>query len=117
MTMYPIVGSKYRPPAESILSILPLGQELELIPEPDNEHDPNAIAVWIDGSAITTTMDSSEVEALFAGHGITVFRLVSENWHLGYIPRRVAAQIHLDGPLRAKLCFGGRGGHMVEFEL
>jgi len=117
MPIHPIVGAHYRPPAKAILSILPIGQELELIPEPYNEHDENAIAVWVDGNSITTNLELQEVEDRLHAYGFRVDQNVSESWHLGYIPREVAKDIHLDGPLRAKFCVGASGGPRVEFEL
>ena len=115
--IYPIVGSKYRPPAQAILSVIPVGQELELIPEPDNEHDPNAIAVWIDGGAMTTQMEIDEVRAKFQGYGESIENITVQSWHLGYIPREIAATIHLDGPIRGRFTIGSNGGPRAEFEL
>jgi hypothetical protein len=117
MTIHPIVGSKYRPPASTILSILPVGQELELVPEPGNEFDENAIAVWIDGSAINTNLELEVVESKFQEAGYTTDTIVSDSWHLGYIPKEVAAGIHLDGPIRGKFCVGSNGGPRIEFQL
>lgn len=123
MPIHPIVGAHYRPPAKAILSILPIGQELELIPDPYGENtgnfhdDPNAIAVWIDGSSINTNLELQEVEEKLHAYGFSTDQIVSESWHLGYIPREVAKDIHLDGPLRAKFCVGGNGGPRVEFSL
>ena len=44
------------------------GQPLELVPEPDNPHDPNAIAVWNAGRSL----------------------------HVGYLPREYAAKLAKD---------------------
>ncbi len=123
MPIHPIVGAHYRPPAKAILSILPVGQELELMSDPYGENtgtshdDPNAIAVWVDGNAITTNTSLQEVEERLQSYGFNTDQIVSESWHLGYIPREVAKDIHLDGPLRAKFCVGASGGPRVEFEL
>jgi hypothetical protein len=113
--IHPIVGSHYRPPAKAILSILPLGQELLLIPEPENEHDPNAIAVWIEGQKITTNMDMDEVEIIFSRHGLSIEEIISRSWHLGYIPREIAKDLALSGPTSGTLCFGANGGPRIEF--
>jgi HIRAN domain len=40
-----VAGVSYRPDALQDDSFAP-GRRLALVPEPDNEHDPNAIAVW-----------------------------------------------------------------------
>jgi hypothetical protein len=41
----PVAGVSYRPEALDDESFDP-GRRLALVPEPDNEHDPNAIGVW-----------------------------------------------------------------------
>jgi hypothetical protein len=41
----PVAGVTFRPEALPDRSFDP-GQRLTLVPEPDNEHDPNAVAVW-----------------------------------------------------------------------
>lgn len=41
----PVAGVSFRPESLGDPSFEP-GQGLALVPEPDNEHDPNAVAVW-----------------------------------------------------------------------
>ena len=41
----PVAGVSFRPEAVADGSFDP-GQRLALVPEPENEHDPNAVAVW-----------------------------------------------------------------------
>jgi hypothetical protein len=41
----PVAGVSYRPEALTDASFDP-GRPLSLVPEPENEHDPNAIAIW-----------------------------------------------------------------------
>jgi hypothetical protein len=41
----PAAGVSYRPEALADQSFDP-GRRLALVPEPDNEHDPNAVAIW-----------------------------------------------------------------------
>ena len=41
----PVVGTSYRGDALEDDAFAP-GKEVALVPEPENEHDPNAIAVW-----------------------------------------------------------------------
>jgi hypothetical protein len=41
----PVAGVTFRPDALPDPSFDP-GRRLALVPEPDNEHDPNAVAVW-----------------------------------------------------------------------
>lgn len=44
---FPLVGMKFRRPADTIVSLLPPETPLFLRREPTNEHDPNAIQVWV----------------------------------------------------------------------
>jgi hypothetical protein len=62
----PVAGVSFRPEAVADASFDP-GGRLALVPEPDNEHDPNAVAVWNAGRSLQA----------------------------GYVPRDVAAE--LDG--------------------
>ena len=41
----PVAGVSFRPDAVDDASFDP-GRRLALVPEPDNEHDPNAVGVW-----------------------------------------------------------------------
>jgi hypothetical protein len=41
----PVAGVSFRPEAVADPSFDP-GKRLALVPEPENEHDPNAVAVW-----------------------------------------------------------------------
>jgi hypothetical protein len=43
----PVAGISYRPEAAADASFEP-GRRLALVPEPQNEHDPNAVAIWND---------------------------------------------------------------------
>ena len=43
--MLPVAGTSYRGGALQAEGFAP-GSPLELVPEPENEHDPNAIGVW-----------------------------------------------------------------------
>jgi hypothetical protein len=60
----PVAGVSYRPEALPDQSFDP-GRRLALVPEPDNEHDPNAVAIW------------NEEQTL----------------QLGYVPRETAAEL------------------------
>ncbi len=89
MTSYtlPIVGAHFRPPAKALLSVLPGGNALRIIPEPDNPHDENALAVFVVTSEIANDLnDELDVAASPFGYGIESIR-DSVGWHLGYIPR------------------------------
>jgi HIRAN domain len=41
----PVAGVTFRPEALPHASFEP-GRRLALVPEPDNEHDPNAVGIW-----------------------------------------------------------------------
>jgi hypothetical protein len=60
----PVAGVSYRAEALPDPSFDP-GRRLALVPEPDNEHDPNAVGIW------------NEERTL----------------QLGYVPREIAAQL------------------------
>lgn len=60
----PAAGVSYRPEALPDPSFEP-GRRLALVPEPDNEHDPNAVAIWNEELTL----------------------------QLGYVPREVAAEL------------------------
>jgi len=66
----PVAGVSFRPDAVAEASFDP-GQRLALVPEPENEHDPNAVAVWN----------------------------AERSLQAGYVPREVAAE--LDGSEQA----------------
>jgi hypothetical protein len=63
----PVAGVSYRAEALPDPSFDP-GRRLTLVPEPDNEHDPNAIGIW------------NEERTL----------------QLGYVPREIAAELRGD---------------------
>jgi HIRAN domain len=45
LRVLPVAGVSYRPEALEDASFDP-GRRLALVPEPENEHDPNAVGVW-----------------------------------------------------------------------
>jgi hypothetical protein len=63
----PVAGVSFRPEAVEDPSFDP-GRRLALVPEPDNEHDPNAVGIW------------NEARSLQAG----------------YVPREVAPELEGD---------------------
>ena len=63
----PVAGVSFRPGAVDDSSFDP-GRRLALVPEPDNEHDPHAVAIW------------NEARSLQAG----------------YVPREVAPELRGD---------------------
>src|SRR5215213_632079 len=67
LRVVPVAGVSFRPGNVDDESFDP-GRRLALVPEPDNEHDQNAVAVWNDERTL----------------------------HAGYIPRETAPELHGD---------------------
>lgn len=82
MRVVPVAGVSFRPDAVEDDSFDP-GRQLVLVPEPENEHDPNALAIW------------NEERTLQAG----------------YVPREVAPE--LSGDERAVSLWRVEGGLRV----
>ncbi len=116
----PIVGQFFRPPAKAILGVLPSGCPLTCIPEPDNPYDPNAIQVCVASSAIPQDQ-LAQLEADAAGFGFSLAEILDqESWHLGYIPKALAAVLapKLAGrPHPATLTFTADGKPAVALSL
>lgn len=116
----PLVGMRFRPPAEAILSVLPLDQPLSVIPEPDNGFDPNALKVELIVSTFPITLDE-ELSSLLPGYGFSLEEFFSqESWHIGYIAKEFAKDLapRLKGETRvAKLGFNAEGKARVILEL
>lgn len=80
----PLVGMHFRPPAKEVLSLLPLGTELILHPEPDNQYDSNAVAVLFNMQNFPV-QQISMLEALI-GYGFNIHELMEQEFfHLGYL--------------------------------
>lgn len=93
MSSYPIVGAHFRPPAKAILASLPTGAALSLVPEPENPFDSNAIAVFVEPKEIPPSEHETLAETA-AGMGFDIEDiLTAPAWHLGYIPKALAATI------------------------
>ncbi len=87
----PLVGAHFRPPAKTIIQSLPAAYPLELRPEPTNPYDANAVAVWFDASHLSADA-KEELESTLPGSGSNLEDLLSERfWHLGYLPKEIAA--------------------------
>ena len=99
-TTFPIVGMKFRPPAQVLINSLAIGVPLTVIAEPENAYDPNAIAVWL----YTKDLPEASQEALKETGptaGWTLDRILSEEvFHLGYIPKEMAAELKASGAIR-----------------
>lgn len=91
----PIVGAHFRPPAKGLLQSLPLHHTLSLRPEPTNEYDPQAIAVWLLTSTLTPEL-GPDLATYCTGFGYALADILAQpEWHLGYIPAQANAK---DGP-------------------
>jgi hypothetical protein len=92
-TTMPIVGAFFRPPAKTLLDALAVGTPLTLKAEPTNNFDPNAIAVWLRSADIPeASHDFLEANLPASGHSIEDI-MAQEYWHLGYIPKEMAAEL------------------------
>lgn len=84
----PIVGARYRPPADAILRILPYGHPLSLIAEPTNPADPNAIRV--DAEVLELPHEAFDLAGAVNAAGAAYIAL-------GYLPAAVAAHLTQNG--------------------
>ena len=120
-TSYPIVGMKFRPPAQGILNVLPAGAKLLARREPSNAYDANAIQVlWCTDPALVET---SKLDLSVEGYGSSAASVLAQNeWHLGYIPRTealvLAPKMDAAGKtmLEARLTFSASGLAMCTLE-
>ena len=127
----PLVGAHFRPPAKALLQSLPSNHPLELIPEPTNPYDPNAVAVFLRSS--TLSQDSlAELGETLPPMGCDVETLLATPlWHVGYmakehasrhqqeIGRILAAEMEEfgEGAFAARLNFSGDGKYVIKFDL
>jgi hypothetical protein len=113
---FPIVGARFRPPAQAIIQSLGVGSPLWLRPEPDNQFDSNAIAVWFK----TSDLSPGSLEELgnnLPGYGMDLEEVRAEpEWQLGYLPARIAKGLNLTEEVRGQLTFDAKGGPGVEVE-
>jgi len=61
-----VAGISYRPEALEDASFEP-GRRLALVPEPDNEHDPNAVGIWNEDRTVQAGYVPREVAPRLAG--------------------------------------------------
>jgi hypothetical protein len=85
-----VAGVSFRPEAVADSSFDP-GRRLALVPEPENEHDPNAVAVWnaertlqagYVPRAVVAELDGSELAVSLwrAGEGLRVLVVPAGSW-------------------------------------
>lgn len=86
----PVAGVSFRGDAVADTSFDP-GARLALVPEPENEHDPNAIAVWNHDRSlhagyvpreVAPTLDGSEqaISLWRAGEGLRILLVPAGTW-------------------------------------
>jgi hypothetical protein len=86
----PVAGVSFRPDAVADAPFDP-GQRLALVPEPENEHDPNAVAVWNAERSLqagyvpreaAAELDGSEqaVSLWRAGEGLRILLVPRGSW-------------------------------------
>ena len=108
MQTFKIVGAHFRPPAKTVLFNLPVGTELELIPEPTNPYDANAIAVHLRPENIPEEVREDLDNALANNASSMDQPLAMETVHLGYIPKEKAAELSLPDAVIGSLVVDGK---------
>jgi hypothetical protein len=83
----PVAGVSFRPEAVADASFDP-GARLALVPEPENEHDPNAVAVWNADRTLQAGYVPREVAAELAGdeQAVSLWR-AGEGMRILLVPR------------------------------
>jgi hypothetical protein len=90
IVVVPVAGVSFRPDAVADGSFDP-GLPLALVPEPDNEHDPSAVAVWNEGRTlqagyvprdVAATLDGSELAVSLwrFGEGLRILVVPAGSW-------------------------------------
>lgn len=106
-----LVGMHFRPPAKLILETLKSGTELQLVAEPDNEYDANAIRVFVSlGEVPASQYGRLEAELPGFGWDIETFRQraeTGESLMLGYIAASKNKALKEDSSLVSNEAFLG----------
>lgn len=120
MSAHPIVGMFYRPPAKALMDVLRNGTPLTLIAEPDNDFDPNAIAVWLYSRDIPEGAAHAQLLETLPPFGFTLDKVLAEEaWQLGYVKKEMAKELReadlvpIDNPVEGVLVFSPSGAPMV----
>lgn len=84
-----LVGAHFRPPAKLILECLPAGASLQLVAEPDNPYDPQAVQVFTNLGNVPASQHS-RLEQDLPKYGWDLDEFLQradtgETIHLGYI--------------------------------
>lgn len=120
MSTYPLVGAFYRPPAKALIDVLPIGTPLTLIAEPENQYDPNAVAVWLYSRDIPEGAAHDKLSETLPAFGTDLDTVLSqEAWHLGYIAKEMAKQLRendvvpIDSPIEGSFSLSSGGAPRV----
>lgn len=90
LVVVPVAGVSFRPEAVQDPSFDP-GRRLALVPEPQNEHDPNAVGIWNEERTLqagyvprestgTLRGDEQAVSLWRAGEGLRVLIVPAGSW-------------------------------------
>jgi hypothetical protein len=79
-----VAGSSYRAEALQDDAFAP-GRQLALVPEPDNEHDPNAVAIWDAERRLQAGYVPAEVAPELSGdeQAVALWEFVEEERRIG----------------------------------
>ena len=120
---YPIVGMFFHQPAPLLVQVLTIGAPLIVMAEPTNNYDPNAIAVWMPTASLSDAA-LAQLEADLPGCGMDLEGLKAETmWHLGYIPKALAAALKESGAvaedidIEAEFSLSPNGKPRVRFDV
>jgi hypothetical protein len=83
----PVAGVSFRAEAVADASFDP-GARLSLVPEPDNEHDPNAVGIWNEERTLQAGYVPREVAAGLAGDelAVSLWRVGAEGLRVLLVP-------------------------------
>lgn len=114
-----IKGAYYRPPAQQLLDVLPVGHELVLQPEPTNPYDKNAVKVLLDLRSLSDEQ-IAQAASTCRNNGFEdpeTIRAIGFHAQLGYVAKEIAAVIisRLEAMSHtAKLAFSADGKPQVQ---
>jgi HIRAN domain-containing protein len=79
-----VAGASYRPEALQDDAFAP-GRALALVPEPENEHDPNAVAIWDEERRLQAGYVPAEVAQELGGdeQAVALWEFVEEGRRIG----------------------------------
>lgn len=84
--LLPIVGTFFRPAGKIILQELASGASLELVPEPDNPYDANAVRVMVKASFLPA-IGTPGLQTALEGYGLDPEEVLTRDFFLGYIAK------------------------------